>query len=225
MIAKKFWLYFFLVVLITHLAGTLLLNAALQYISKPLLIISLTAYFVSNTKEYSNRFKRWVLPALSFSWLGDVLLMFQANNELFFLSGLCAFLLAHIFYIIFFHRVRVSEAIKGRWWLLLIVGAYYAFLITFLSPYLGDMKLPVRVYGIVISFMLLLAVHLSPVKNKKAGLFMMTGAVLFVISDSALAVNKFYQSFEPAGFIVMLTYGMAQLFITEGAIRYIRSNK
>ena len=43
------------------------------------------------------------------------------------------------------------------------------------------------------------------------------GALLFVISDSVLAINKFYQPFEVAGVIIMLTYGLAQLFIVEGA--------
>jgi hypothetical protein len=47
---------------------------------------------------------------------------------------------------------------------------------------------------------------------------------LFVISDSALAINKFYQSFELAGIIIMLTYGLAQLFIIEGVMRYITSD-
>ena len=52
---------------------------------------------------------------------------------------------------------------------------------------------------------------------------MMAGAFLFVVSDSVLAINKFYQSFEAAGIIIMLTYALAQLFIIKGATRYIRS--
>ena len=52
---------------------------------------------------------------------------------------------------------------------------------------------------------------------------MMTGALLFVISDSVLAVNKFHHSFEIADVVIMLTYGLAQLFIVEGAIKYITS--
>ena len=149
--------------------------------------------------------------------------MFQQKDKLFFLLGLSAFLVAHIFYIVFFHRVRIKENVKGNPWLLLIVVIYYAALITFLSPYLGDMKLPVRIYGIVISFMFMLAMHMLFIKNKIAGKWMMAGALLFVISDSVLAINKFYQSFEIAGVVIMLTYGLAQLFIVEGAIRYITS--
>ncbi len=106
---------------------------------------------------------------------------------------------------------------------MLIVVVYYLAIITFLSPYLGDMKLPVRVYAIVISFMFMLAMHMLFIKNKNAGRWMMLGSLLFVISDSMLAVNKFYGSFEVAGIIIMLTYGLAQLFITEGAVRYISS--
>ena len=78
-------------------------------------------------------------------------------------------------------------------------------------------------YAVVISFMFMLAMHMLFSKNKNAGLWMMAGALLFVISDSVLAINKFYQSFEMAGIVVMITYGLAQFFITEGAVRYISS--
>ena len=52
---------------------------------------------------------------------------------------------------------------------------------------------------------------------------MMAGAMLFIISDSLLAINKFYYPFQMAGIFVMVTYGLAQYFITYGAIRYISS--
>ena len=52
---------------------------------------------------------------------------------------------------------------------------------------------------------------------------MTMGAILFVVSDSLLAFNKFFSPFNNAGVIIMLTYGLAQLFITEGAVRYINS--
>ena len=52
----------------------------------------------------------------------------------------------------------------------------------------------------------------------------MTGAILFVASDSLLAFNKFYSSFEYADVIIMLTYGVGQLFITAGAAKYIRDD-
>ncbi len=221
---KKFWLITFIVVLVADITGIQFNNDILQYISKPLIIPALTGYFLSQTNGKTIHFLTWIVLALLFSWGGDVLLMFQANKEIFFLLGLSSFLLAHVFYIVFFHQVRVKEKIKSNPWFLVIVVIYYALLISWLSPYLGEMKIPVRIYGIVISFMFMLAMHMLFIKNKPAGQWMMIGALLFVISDSVLAINKFYQPFEAANVIIMLTYGLAQLFIVKGAANYIISS-
>lgn len=42
------------------------------------------------------------------------------------------------------------------------------------------------------------------------------GAVFFLISDSMIAINKFYQPIEEAGIIIMGTYCIAQLLIVMG---------
>lgn len=68
----------------------------------------------------------------------------------------------------------------------------------------------------------MLALHMLYIKNKNAGLLMMIGALLFVLSNSTLAINKFYNSFSGAGILIMLTYGIAQLLIVQGAIGYLR---
>lgn len=222
---KSFWFIFFLAVLAANLADRQFNNGELEYYFKPLLIPVLAGYFISQINIIAAGLKKWILLALFFSWAGDVLLMFESKDKIFFLLGLSSFLLAHIFYIVFFHFVRLREKVKGNPLLLIVVVIYYAVLISLLSPYLADMKIPVLVYGIVISFMFMLAMHMLFIKNKAAGKWMMFGALLFVISDSVLAVNKFYQSFEEAGIIIMLTYGLAQLFIVEGAVKYIRDEK
>lgn len=220
---KTYWIILFSIILTAELIGIQLKNEIFEFIFKPLLMISVGGYFLSQTIRISNVLKRFVMAALFFSWVGDILLMFQSKNSIFFLLGLSSFLLAHVCYIIFFHGVRIKENIKSNLWLLFIVVVYYAALISMLSPYLGEMKLPVRIYGIVISFMFMLAMHMLFIKNKPAGKWMMVGALLFVVSDSVLAINKFYLSFEFAGIIIMLTYALAQLFIIEGAKQYVRS--
>jgi uncharacterized membrane protein YhhN len=137
--------------------------------------------------------------------------------------GLCSFLLAHVFYILFFHFVRVRENVAARWLLFLIVVVYCVVIIFILSPHLGELAWPVRIYAAVISCMFMLAMHMLFIKNKPAGLNMMIGAMLFIISDSLLAINKFYYAFQSAGIFVMATYGLAQFFITHGALRYLTS--
>jgi len=221
---RSIWLILFAIDAIVELIAIQLNNESIQLIAKPLLMPLLGAYFISQTNSIKSPLKKWILIALLFSLAGDVVLMFQEKSSIYFMLGLVAFLFAHIFYIFFFHNIRVIENMKSKAWLLLIVVTYYAGLITFLSPYLGDMKLPVRIYGIVISFMFLLAMHMLFIKNKNAGIWMMIGALLFVVSDSVLAINKFYRPFEMAGIIIILTYILAQFFIIEGARRYIDSS-
>ncbi|MFM2339131.1 MAG: hypothetical protein RL115_2324 [Bacteroidota bacterium] len=219
-----FWIYLFLFVLALNLAGATLSTPWLGYCTKPLLIPIVALYFLSFKEAGASRhLKMVVLFALLFSWLGDVLLMFVPKNENFFLAGLASFLFAHIFYIFFFIKIKAQEKLTNRIWIVALVVLYYGGLIYLLSPYLGEMKLPVRIYGLVISFMCMLALHLFYLSPHKRGWQMAVGALLFVVSDSILAINKFYAPFEMAGFCIMFTYGMAQLFIVKGVGEYISS--
>ena len=219
---KSAWIIVFIFLLLANLVSIYLNNDTLRSISKPLLMPVLTIYFFIQTRRAPTPLKAWIILALVFSWLGDVLLMFEERNSAFFLLGLSAFFVAQVFYIVFFHNIRMKEHIRGNALLLLVVIVYYFILISIISPHLGNMKLPVRIYGVVLSFMVMLAMHTMFSKNKRAGWWMMIGAILFVVSDSMLAFNKFYATFSSAGVTIMLTYGLAQLFITGGAATYIR---
>jgi len=220
---KKNWLIVFVIALIADLIGVYLKNELFVYVAKPPVVIALILYFLSATSGNTNKLKKFITLALVFSLSGDVLLMFDSMDKNFFLFGLTAFLIAHLFYILFFSKARSVEKVKLKWGFVLIVALYYTGLIYVLYNDLGEMKIPVLVYGLVISSMFLLALHMLFIKNKEAGKLLMMGALLFVASDSILAINKFYQSFEMAGIITMLTYGLAQLLITLGAVRYIVS--
>ena len=220
---KTAWIIFFLLVLLTNLVAIYFNNDTLRIISKSLLVPVIGIYFLIQTKTVNSVLKTWVLLALIFSWFGDLLLIFEEKKSIFFLLGLSSFFVAQVFYIVFFHNIRMREYIRGNALLLLVVIVYYFILISIISPFLGSMKLPVRIYGVVLSFMLMLAMHTLFSTNKKAGWWMTLGAVLFVASDSLLAINKFYAALNNAGIWVMLTYGLAQLFIIEGAVKYINS--
>ncbi|HZJ59084.1 MAG TPA: lysoplasmalogenase [Chitinophagaceae bacterium] len=220
---KTIWITLFLLVLLVNLIAVYSNSESLQFIVKPLLMPLLAIYLLLRTNTANSNLKGWIFLALFFSWAGDIFLLFEERGSNFFLFGLSAFLVAQVFYIVFFHNIRMREYIRGNALLLLLVIVYYSILINVLSPYLGNMKLPVRIYGVVLSFMVMLAMHTMLGKNKKAALWMTMGAILFVVSDSLLAFNKFFSPFNNAGVIIMLTYGLAQLFITEGAVRYINS--
>src|SRR5450631_3316136 len=118
---KGIWIIVFTAILLADLVGIQLKIEEQQYIIKPLLIPVLIIYFLSQRKNTNNNLAKWIVVALFFSWAGDVLLMFDVKNSLFFLFGLSAFLLAHIFYIVFFHNIRIREHIKSNPWLLVVV--------------------------------------------------------------------------------------------------------
>lgn len=221
---KITWIILFLLVLVADLVAINTGNETLRYITKPLLMPLLAVLFISQTTGFASSLKKWIVLALVFSWAGDVLLMFESTNSNFFIFGLGAFLIAHILYILFFENVIRKEGLKKNYWWFLPVIIYYIALIYILSPNLGDMKMPVRIYGIVISYMLIQALQAGRIKNLAAATVMIGGAVLFITSDSILAINKFYEPFAYAGIAIMLTYGIAQLLITLGAARYISSS-
>ena len=220
---KKFWIIIYLAVLAIDLYAVYTVNQTIRYITKPLLMPLLVVYFTTNTKPFASSLKKWIVLALLFSWLGDLMLMFESANGNFFIFGLVAFLLAHIFYILFYENVLRLESVKKNYLWFIPVLIYYTVLIYVLSPHLGDMKLPVRIYGIVISYMLIQALQVGKIKNPVAAALMIAGAMLFITSDSILALNKFYKQFEYAGILIMITYGIAQLLITMGAVKYIGS--
>ena len=213
-------LYFFIFTLVFHLVAIYYLQNEVRFISKGILMPLLTWYYLIRTNQ-APAWKHRVTTALLFSWIGDIALMFEEKDPMFFLVGLSSFLIAHLWYISFFHKIRIKEKLRSRWPLMILVVAYYCLLLGLLYPHLGDMKIAVPVYGLVISFMLLLALHLAFISNKRAGMLMMMGAILFVISDSILAINKFYQPFDLAGLLIMLTYGLAQICLVLGAEHYL----
>lgn len=214
---KKMVFIFWAVALLNNIAVAANISM-LQMATKPLLIPSLVLLLLSFQSITSG--KTLLLFGLFFSWLGDVLLMFDYKNPLFFIVGLGCFLITHILYIIFFLRIKSAQIsiLKKQPWLALLVIAYGFTLVWFLYPNLKDLKVPVVIYSIVICTMLLCSLHVYYKINRKAARYYLAGAAAFVISDSLLAINKFYQPFAFAGVFIMLTYCAAQYFIVRGFI-------
>lgn len=206
----------FWVLALVDVAGIAANIELLHFIAKPLLIPALIL-LLFYTKSTVPR-KKLLLTGLFFSWLGDVFLLFEYKHDLFFIFGLASFLTTHIFYIIYFLKIKSANKslLQKHPVLIAIVLAYGITLVWLLYPHLSDLKLPVMVYAAIICTMLLCSLHIFLKINKKAaGLYLM-GAAAFVLSDSLLAFDKFYQPFAYAGVFIMLTYCAAQYFIVRG---------
>ena len=206
----------FWVLALVDVAGIAANIELLHFIAKPLLIPALIL-LLFYTKSTVSR-KKLLLTGLFFSWLGDVFLLFEYKHDLFFIFGLASFLTTHIFYIIYFLKIKSANKslLQKHPVLIAIVLAYGITLVWLLYPHLSDLKLPVMVYAAIICTMLLCSLHIFLKVNKPAARYYLLGATAFVVSDSLLAINKFYQPFACAGVFIMLTYCAAQYFIVRG---------
>lgn len=184
---------------------------------KPILLpfLILETYSSENFKT-----KNLLLSALVFSWIGDIILMFADKGELYFIFGLVSFLIAHIIFILLFTKQEKENTSTNKlfWVGLIIVGIYLFGMLSLLYPSLGDLKIPVTVYAITISTMLLMAIKGYFNWKKPNNLTVLLGALIFVSSDSILAINKFHSELPKSGFLIMITYIVAQFLITKGIL-------
>lgn len=221
-VQKKLAIAFWLLALL-DVAGIAANIELLHFIAKPLLIPILILLIFYTKSGVLN--KNLLLTGLLFSWLGDVFLLFEYKYAPFFIFGLVSFLTTHVFYIIYFLKIRLEKPslLQKQPVFIALVIAYGITLVWQLYSYLDDLKLPVMVYATVICSMLLCSLHVFLKVNRKAAIFYLSGALFFVLSDSLLAINKFYKPFDYAGVFIMLTYCAAQFFIVRGFIQQDQS--
>jgi uncharacterized membrane protein YhhN len=201
-------------------------HSSLRLFSKPILMPIIMGYYAMTT-GISSIFSRLFLSALFFSWLGDIFLLFENKNGIYFILGLSAFLTAHVLYIIYFSKIQSGTIsfFRKRPVMFLAVVAYVVELLYLLWPQLGPMKMPVFIYALVIGSMLVMAMWQYGKLPRTIALLFIIGAMLFVLSDSALALNRFYKPHPYSGILVMFTYVAAQVFLTLGSIAHLRLNK
>ncbi len=145
-----------------------------------------------------------------FSDVGDIVL--ELNRSDYFVFGLAAFLIAHIFYIAVFIRKPVLQ--KQRSIIAMVIIIYGLVLGVILIPNLGSMLIPVVAYLLVI-----LAMGISATLGADNHFLIITGACLFILSDSIIAVNKFLTPVPFSSLWIMTIYYSAQFFIISGSLK------
>jgi len=192
----------------------------IHFILKPAVLLALIAWFSINTGWKGAAL--WFGLGLVCSLLGDVILELP---ERFFLPGLVAFLLAHVFYIVGFSQSPLvwipSALVVG----LAVLGAF-AFVLSRLRQGLAHieggkrMLFPVIAYSLTISVMLASAwlCLCRPAWSTGAALAAGAGAFLFFCSDSLLAYDRFVHPFPHRELLVMGCYHLGQIGIVAGVI-------
>jgi len=156
----------------------------------------------------------WITAALAFSALGDA---FGAAHV--FLAQMGAFACAHVCYIVFFcYQEKKVEAMQRRMTRIFLALLYGGLIITYLLPYVpaGVLTAGVTIYCYLILVMLLMALR---AKNH----WFAIGALLFVFSDSILAINKFAIDIPYATWFIMVSYYAGQYLLFRAS--FLSNNK
>ncbi|HEX8905119.1 MAG TPA: lysoplasmalogenase [Longimicrobiaceae bacterium] len=185
------------------------------YVFKPLTTLLIVALALRQDAIISG-YRTLIVAGLVFSLAGDVLLMLPRDR---FVAGLVAFLAAHLLYIAAFADLGFG----ATWWIILPLAVYAAVLLRVLLPHVGRaLKVPVIVYSAALLVMAWQAAERAATAHRigaiapflaTSGALATAGAVLFVASDSALAVNRFVRQFRGADAVVLATYFAAQTLI------------
>ncbi|MGK0382370.1 MAG: putative membrane protein YhhN [Flavobacteriales bacterium] len=176
-------------------------------------IIPIVLLVAGVLKIRSSSTRSILLLALVFSGCGDLLLAFDQ-----FIFGVAAFLFAQLSYAVLFSRHW--QGITNRWPLCALLIIYLLAMLWLLLPHLGNLQLPVVSYLTAIAAMGLMALQSSlPMR------WAVLGAVLFIISDSLIAVNKFIYAFPFDSYLIMSSYYVAQFMLVTGILNSLNRNK
>jgi alkenylglycerophosphocholine/alkenylglycerophosphoethanolamine hydrolase len=150
--------------------------------------------------------------------VGDVLLAMidlGADGNLFFGAGLGVFLIAHLFYIGFF--ASRGRGLKPLRVLPFVVWGAVVFVLV--QGKLGPLTIPVLVYILVIVAMMWRAFCLTDGYGRTIS-FAQTagwGALLFGVSDTLIALNKFWMPIPGAAYAIIVTYWVGQYGIARAS--------
>ncbi|MEP0764732.1 MAG: lysoplasmalogenase [Chloroflexota bacterium] len=178
----------------------------LEYVCKPLATASILLIALLADDPLTARYQVLIVLGLTASLAGDVFLMLPDR----FLPGLISFLVAHLFYIAAF--TLEGDGTAPLWYLAPFV-LYGVLMLRWLWPHLGSLRGPVIVYMAVILLMAWQAANRWIETRQDGTLLALAGAYLFVMSDSALAVERFRGAWRSAPFWVLSTYFAAQWLI------------
>jgi uncharacterized membrane protein YhhN len=182
-------------------------SATLGWIAKPAATLALFLFALTRPPLPAPRYRGLIAAGLLCSLAGDVLLMVPGD---FFLAGLLAFLGAHVCYLTAFRTHGVGRGPLALAVPPLVVGAA---VLTLLWPKLGMMRVPVLLYVAVILAMCWSAAERWWTTRAPGSALALVGAVLFLVSDALLAINRFHTPLPAASWLVLGTYYPAQLFI------------
>ncbi|WP_299134278.1 lysoplasmalogenase [uncultured Tenacibaculum sp.] len=201
----------FLLVAIADIYAVITQNKVIEMIFKPLLMTTLVMVYLLSVKKPNF----WFVSGLFFSFWGDVFLL---DKEAFFVFGLGSFLLAHVIYIKittgFLQKDLTAKMITSAIPFVLLFGC----LLYLIYDNLEEMLIPVIVYGVTIATFGASALLNYRQEKSMANSWLLLGAIIFIASDSLIALNNFYEAKHLFDIAIIVLYIISQYLICKAMI-------
>ncbi len=225
----------FAIVTLLEMVGDTLSIHWLHYGSKPLIMSLLLLYVWQNYRlTNSPSYIRILLIGMVFALLGDVFLMIREVDL--FALGLGSFLLMQVCYSIVFwqsiHKVGHRINVQSLWRTAIPFVLYDIIFLILLRPVFSEnptltvLWWPVVIYVFCLSLMGLLTTQTNQSESQglhkgssSAYRYVVAGALLFILSDSAIAIDKFLHPIAGSTWLIMSTYAAAQYLLVIGILQ------
>jgi uncharacterized membrane protein YhhN len=194
----------------------------LNYAVKPFISVVLLVFLCLTTK-LKGRFHQRLFTGLVFALTGDTLLMLLKYNPSYFLFGLIAFVICHLFYISAFYLDFLSAKEldkKGARIAIISCAVIFTTFYLYLRPHLPLLKLPVLICIFIGALLTMMAAFRNQRVNPASFKLVLAGVIFFIITDGLMAGVHFIKPFCHAELLISATYMIAQyLLIMGGAER------
>jgi uncharacterized membrane protein YhhN len=177
----------------------------LVYLFKPLTTIVILGVALALGSIAPTVYAVGIVVGLVCSLAGDIFLMLPQDR---FLPGLVAFLLAHLAYLWAFTRLVPFGASPAVFLGVAAVEAAIVWILWRGVPV--RMRLPVIAYVAVLGLMVAQSLSQAITLSTRPAWMAALGGVLFLLSDSTLAFDRFRRRFRGARLLVLTTYWGAQ---------------
>lgn len=210
----KFTFVFFTILLIDILVK---LNCPIfpyRFISKPFVILLLLGFYYKNKTGENNKKHLWMFLGLIFFLIGDILIINHLNIVLLGLS-LLFFSIGKVFFCFkFSHKQDFNLYRLVPFSIIMFVYAF--FLISIVLNGLKGFLIPALISFFLSLLMFQFAFLRKGIFNKKSYLFVFFGVILFILSESIMAIKTFRRDLPFEDFLIMMLYGSAMYFIVLG---------
>lgn len=190
---------------------------------KPLLILLLLVLIYRSSLINSQpNFKKLVIAALGFSFIGLLVLSLETTGNQFFLYSLILFLVGHLFYLsAFVYDILRNKSFNYHWGQLAVGAMVVVYGVEFFilnRSIFDQLWLPVLLYTIVITALGVATVMRNASLQRRNYFFVATGAMMLIFADSLFAIQKFVITVDWIAPLMLIVFFSGHYLMVKGIV-------